>query len=345
MAESARYVVTQPFTISYEKNGKQSIDVSPGDVIDFDGVNFSIGDVSGASSSLRVVVREGEWLRIEDGSTPLDLNAKPTVSPTRTYNATGGQQVEMSDPAADRNLYQGRHQGGSQSEKSLGDTVREYEEGTEKAGTTLVTDDMSDIHREVKVTTMDVREVAKVTDKGKNAAQSSSGVVSLRQSAPEGKRKVVQGVSMAKQTAPDKSPQGYKHIKVDSVAAGVVVGKVTDRSAATMNKKATEGEKRPTVTHQTVVKTTSRPASTRGDIGSSTQAAVVKQMDVAPEVTVVSTVREEFEVVSKDGIKSTMTVRPSDEISVGEVTSTSAEGGVELSGGDDLDVSDILQNS
>ena len=65
----------------------------------------------------------------------------------------------------------------------------------------------------------------------------------------------------------------------------------------------------------------------------------------APEVTVVGTVRDEFQVASKDGIKSTMTVRASDDMSEGTVTSSSAEGGVELSGGDDLDVGDLLAQS
>jgi len=346
MAGSARYVVTQPFTISYERNGtKQGLDVSRGDVVEFDGVNFRVGDVSGPAPSLRAVVKEGEWLHLEDGSEPQVFD-KPPVQPTRTYNATGGTQIEMSDPAADRDLYRGRQN--AQPEKTLGETVREFEEGTEKADTTIVTDDMSDIRKEVKIETMDVREVARVRGTGPNAATSSAGIVTTRKASSDKHLKVEQGTTMAKQTAPNRGAQGYKHLKVDQAAAGVEVSKVSDRSDSTMRKQASEGDKRPVVSHQTVVKKTSRPASTKTDVSSSTQAAVEKMKQepaAAPEVTVVGTVRDEFQVASKDGIKSTMTVRASDDMSEGTVTSSSAEGGVELSGGDDLDVGDLLAQS
>jgi len=345
---TARYAVTQPFSISYEKNGtKQSIDVAPGDIMSYDGVNFSIGETAGVSTSLRVVIKEGEWVeRLDDGVDEVpeeNLKAKPTVNPTRTYNATGGQQIEMSDPAEDKSLYQGRRTAPATPD-DLNSIVQQYEQGTEKNGTTMITDDMSDIKREVKVEIPDVREVAQVRASARNAAQTSSGAVTLRNDKPEPKRQVVQGTRMAKQTAPDQTPQTYKHIKVDSQAAGVEVARVSDRSDHTMMKRAAEGDKRQVVQHQTEVKRVSQGTPKRTDVGSSTQAAVERQRDVAPEVTVVSTVRDEATVVSRDGIKSTMTVRPTDEISVGEVTSTSADGGVELSD-NDLDVSDILKDA
>jgi len=353
MPESKKYVVTEPFTISYE-NGKQTVSVDAGDVIVFDGFNFSFGDVSGMSASLKTVVKAGEWVSlIDDGSDGSDggdaapvLHQKPMVSPTRTYNATGGVQMEMSDPAQDINLYRGRNEGAAVQEPSddLGKLVEQYEKQTEKNGATVMTSDMADIRTEVtrpapKVIIQDVREVAKVQD---TKTQTSSGAVTAPQ-AKEAKRPVVHGQKMAKQTAPTPAPDNYKHLKVDSRATGTVVSKVTDRSDATMNKRVAGDKTRKVVQHQSVAKTTSRPTSTRTDVGSSTQAGVERQADSSPEVMVVSTVQDEFVTASKDGIKSTMTVRASDEMSDGAVTSTSSDG-VELADNGDLDVADLLRD-
>jgi hypothetical protein len=350
MPATKKYVVTQPFTISYE-NGKQTIDVSEGDVILFDGFNFQVGDVTGMSAALKVVVRAGEWVvPDEEGMEPPELHSKPVVTLARSYNATGGVQVEMSDPASDMSIYQGRRTAQTAPGDELGEIVQQYERETEKAGTTMVSSDMSDIDQEVtrptpKVEIQEVREVAQVSDSAKKAAQTSSGVVTLREPAAEQKRPVVQGQRMAKQTAPSQPAEGYRHIKVDSQSSGVEVMKVTDRSDSAMMKRTAATEKRQVVQHQTVAKATSRPASQRTDVGSSTQATVEK-MKVEPvaEVTVVSKVRDEHVNEVRDGIKSTMTVRASDEFGDGQVTSTSADG-ISLSGGDDLDVSDILQDA
>lgn len=339
-ATALRYVVTQPFTISYEKNGKQTVDVVPGDVVLFDGFNFQVGDTTGISASLKVVVREGEWLVLDEGQEAPVLHERPVVTASRAYTATGGQQIEMSDPVEDRNLYQGRMQAPAKPD-DLGTIVRQYEEQTEKNGT-IITDDMADVRREVKVQNVDMVEVAKVSGQSKNAATSASGAVSLREETSTAKRPVVQGQRMAKQTAPTPAQRDYRHIQVDAGAQGVEVSRVSDRSDATMMKQASEGDKRPVVQHQTVAKATKPQAPKRVDVGSSTKAAVVQMQ----EATVVAKVREDANsVASKDGIRSTLTVRPNDEMSVGEATSTSAEGGVELADNGDLDVSDLLQDA
>lgn len=356
MAALVKYVVTQPFTVSYE-NGKQSLDLREGDLIEYDGLNFSVGDVEGVSSSLKVVVRAGEWLsQVEeegfyDDEEPAKqpvLHHKPVVMPTRTYNATGGVQVEMSDPAQDNGLYEGRRARSSQ-EDDLGTIVKQYEEGTERAGTTMITSDEGDIRREVesrpqlKVMIPDVQEVARVSKRA-GTAESRSGVVTAS-AEKSTRRSVVQSQTMAKQTAPEQRPDGYRHLKVDTQATGTVVAGVTDRSDRAMATRTAQVDERKVVEHQKVVKKTNRPALQKVDVGSSTKAAVESQRVETQDVKVVGKVKDEFVNASRDGITSTMTVRSSDELGDGSVTSSSTDIGVELYGGDDLDVSDILQDA
>lgn len=349
---AAKYVVTQPFTINFEKNGmRQVVSVEPNDVILFDGVNFMVGNTQGSSPSLKAVIRDGDWVHPiddKDGSgSAVKIQEKPVVSPARTYNATGGVQIEMSDPVEDNNLYMGRShnsQRGADDADDLTSAVRNYEE---QSGKIEVVDDMSDIREETrttpKITTQDIREVAKVRGSARKAAQTSSGAVSTRDKTDDSKKSVVRGTRMAKQTAPSKSPDGYKHINVDSSATGVEVSKVSDRSDASMKRTGATGDERQVVDHQKDVKSVSVPSSKKTVVGSSTQATVEKMADVQPEVTVVSTVKDEFETASKDGIKSTLTVKSSDDMSIGEATSTSTDA-VELSGDLDIDVNDLLEN-
>ena len=350
MASMQKYVVTQPFTISFGK--KESVTVSSGDVIMFDGVNFQVGQqATGTSTSLKSVIAAGEWVTLvaeddqSDGS-GVELHPKPVVTPSRTYNATGGQQVEMSDPGNERDLGQGRRHGQG-SEKNLSAVVEAYEKQAEQTAPIIVSNDEEDIKKEVKVMYPDVREVSKVSDSALKAAQTSSGVVSLREETPTTKAKVVQGVRMAKQTAPTQVAGSYKHISVDAQATGTVVAPVSDRSDETMLKQATTSApaRAKVVRHQTIAKKTGYKAPQRIDIGSSTKAAVVQHGDTAAEVSVVGQVKESSEVLSKEGIKSTLSVGAEQGISAGPVTTGSADGGVELASSDDLDVSDILDNA
>jgi len=106
-AVAKMYVVTQPFTLTYD-NGKQTVDAMEGDIITYDGFHFTLGDITSVSPALKTVVRAGEWVSLleedQDDVEPQGqpkLHSKPVVAPTRTYNATGGVPIDMSDPVED----------------------------------------------------------------------------------------------------------------------------------------------------------------------------------------------------------------------------------------------------
>lgn len=328
------YIVTQPFSISYE-NGKQSLDVGPGDMIDYDGVNFQVGDVRGASSSLKVVVREGEWLQEtdEEGEEDPELHDRPVVTPARHYNAMGGRQVEQSDPAVEADFYEGRARGRGASAQvetdDLGQIVRQYEDQSyAKGNQPKVQSDMEDIRQEARAQVSDARVAATVSDETREAAESSDGAIALAEEIEERHLPVEEGQRVVKETVPPPQTQGQerKHLVVEGEAGGVEVAKVSDRSPKARAKANAEARKRQVVQQNTVVKKASTPASKKGTVSAPN----------SPQVEVVG--NPEAQEVAK------VTKRPEDVMTKGGMTSTltsgSADEGIDL--GDDLDVSDIL---
>lgn len=330
-----RYVVTQPFSISYE-GGKQNLEVGPGDTIDYDGVNFQVGDVRGSSSSLKVAVREGEWLQEVDGDEEeveeSEMHDRPVVNPARTYNAMGGRQVEQSDPAIEQNFYSGRRgrSAGAANDRNdeLGQIVRDYEKQSYSDKKTIVQSDMDDIREEVRAQEGDARVASTVSKKTREAAESSDGAITVAEENKEGHLPVVEGQRVVKETAPSPKPneKGRKHLVVDGEAGGVEVAKVTDRSPKAAAKKNAENRKKQVLKQNTVAKKASTAAQKKGTVSSpnSPQVEVVGN----PEAQVVGKVKKRTEEnMSKGGMTSKMTSGP-------------AEDGIDLV--DDLDVSDIL---
>lgn len=329
-----RYIVTQPFSISYE-GGKQNLEVGPGDMIDYDGVNFQVGDVRGSSSSLKVAVREGEWLQEADGDEEAedpDMHDRPVVNPARTYNAMGGRQVEQSDPAIEQNFYKGRTGRGAGAARvetdDLGQIVREYESQSYSDKDTVVQSDMDDIRGEIRAQNGDARVAATVSESTRQAAESSDGAITLAEDIEEGHLPVVEGQRVVKETAPPPEPaeKGRKHLVVEGEAGGVEVAKVTDRGPKARAKQNAEARKRQVVQQNTVAKKASTPASKKGTVSAPN----------SPQVEVVG--NPEAREVAK------VTRRPEEDMSKGamrsKLTSGSADEGIDL--GDDLDVSDIL---
>jgi len=333
-----RYVVTEPFSISYE-GGKQTVEVGPGDIVDFDGVNFEVGDIRGASSALKTVVREGEWVQREDEDEEAEdpeLRSRPKVTPARTYNAMGGVQVEQSDAAVERDHYKGRTASSRRVDTDdLGQIVRDYEEKSYAGKETQVTDDMADIEAESGVERADPRVARQVSQKTKDAAESSDGAIALREAIDEKHLPVEEGQRVVKRTtaaAPPEQPAERKRLVVEGDAGGVEVAKVTDRSPkAQAAKNATD--RRKVVQQNTVVKKASTPASKKGVVSSPNSPHI--EVIGNPEAQVVAKVtRRPEEKMSKGGMTSTLTSGSADDADSIELA--------DVSSGSDIDVSDLL---
>ncbi|MBD3261369.1 MAG: hypothetical protein GF334_06735 [Candidatus Altiarchaeales archaeon] len=372
-------------------NGQKTYNLKSGEVFSFDGM-YAV--YKGEKGQARSLVKASEWFESYDGEVDPEQGAKvevpedeAPVEMSHNRNITGGKIIESSDVPADTDaraaIAKTREKAPPATRKASDDSLESLVEQYDNAsGETIVTDDMEDAKSEVRAINADADIVAEVSQAAKEA--SSTGDTSgVQMSAQEKGEKVVVAMddNVAKETnySGAEKPEEQGHLPVESDGDGVVVKKT---SAPAINKNEVNSstvvesnDSGPNVSaEEKEVAKASEPATSRGDIGSSTQTRKTSTKsskssskskatrDAGQDGVVVGKVSKQNDTVTSEGITSKVSVGAEGQVDtgdvefsapggmeVGEVEVTSGEDSVaDLGGGSvdsdaDIDINDLLQ--
>jgi hypothetical protein len=333
MVKEKNYVAIQDFSLSLD-NGKSTLNVKRGEVLEFDGLNVNIRGQSGVVKPLAKVI--GEWIV---PATQKVVKVKNKLArPSR--NVSGGRLIEHSDFSSDPLNVVQKYQ-----DDSLETLVKKYEVPQK----TEVTDDLADARKEVKVINDDDREVMKVSTVDKTRTNTNGVEIKNIEEkkkvllSPDGMVVKETSYEEGKEREEDKKPP---KLKVDTESEGKVV-KVT--SSGKSRKKKIDVS---TLPENEIIETdidlteTSYPAIQTTEVGSSTQAHIEKQKtrkksakkaskSASKKEVIMDTNGQDANIVSKvsdktsstvsyeDGIVSKVTVGSPGEMKVGEASFSS----------------------
>lgn len=348
MADSQKYVAVANFSLNLD-NGAKQLDVKRGDEMMFDGLYVECRGEKGAARSLAKVV--GEWIKPVNGVAPV-VAPVPTMTPSKTRNATGGRIVESSEVSQDLDtLQQQKYETSEQMQQSSNAELRKLVDQYENTPppthiTSRTTDDMADMRKEarVQVDNYDEQEVAKMSASAKTGSERANSEVTVDKQEKKKATVVSHEEKVVKKTAYNKKAEEStqrKPLKVDKDGSGVEVRKV--KSAATHSndvKSSTAESRREVVSEQDAVIETNYGAGKRTVVSSSTQTQlesdiIMKTAVDKPRREVIAEASQEGVVVRKvskipeedlrtqDGITSRVTVSSGGEESSGEVTFSS----------------------
>jgi hypothetical protein len=261
MSNLKEYSALQDFTISLD-NGKTSLYVKRGEILQFDGLNVILRGEQGTARSLSKVV--GEWIALTG------ISVKPVEKQLASVsrNATGGRVVEHSDYTSDPLV-------GIQNPPS--DSIDKLLKGYDKIpeikmvnGKREVTSDLDDIKREVTVVNEDANEVRKVSAyDGAPVTNKDSVAIGSNTNAKSATLSHEGNVAKATNyTGKQASTEDRKKLTIDYESSGVEVRKTSNNKGNV----AKAPVKMETFATDVEVAGTSYPSTQTTDVGSSTQA-------------------------------------------------------------------------
>jgi len=330
MVKEKNYVAIQDFSLSLD-NGKNTLNVKRGETLEFDGLNVIIRGQSGVARPLAKVI--GEWII---PSTQKVTKVKNKLArPSR--NATAGRVIEHSDFSSDPLNVVQKYQ-----DDSLEELIKNYEVPQK----TVITDDLSDARKEVKIINDDDREVMKVSAVDKTKTNTNG--VEIEDIEEKEKVLLSQDGMVVKETNYEKKEEERKpsRLQVDTESEGKVVRKTSSGKSKKEKIDVSTLPESEVIETDVDVTETSYPAVQTTEVGSSTQAHIEGQKTrkkrakkvakSTPKIeTIIDTNGQDASVVRKvsdkasstvnydDGIVSKVTVGASGEMEVGEATFSS----------------------
>lgn len=304
MSEKKSYAATNDFLLTIN-NGEETINVFPGDVISFDGLNVECKGKTGVARSFSAIAREGEWVRPisaenagileEQAAIVAEKKVAEMSSPAsaiRSKNATGDKIIENSDVSNDP-YAPINEKITSNDYKNLKKLVENYEKQSYSGDTKIINSD-----DEIVAEVSDVAKIATTTNKSgieiEEKKESKQAVISEEE-------KIVKKTNY---TEKDQSQNNKtKKLMVDKDSEGVVVKKA---SIPAINKnevnEKTKVENSDVYEEEMPVKETSYDEEKHIDIGSSTKAQTIGKKSSTEDTSVKAKKASTQEFMDQDAV-------------------------------------------